>query len=64
MDSKQQKTRRQHILDWAWKTAVASRLFQSQREAFNRGFDMGFAMGTKKGREDAEKARQLKIPGT
>lgn len=64
MDSKQQKTRRQHILDWAWNKAVASGLFQTQREAFNRGFDMGFAMGAKKGREDAEAARQTKIPGT
>lgn len=64
MDSQQQKTRRQHILDWAWKKAVASGLFQSQREAFNRGFDFGYSMGIKKGREDANAARQLKIPGT
>ena len=64
MDSIKEKSRRQHVLDWAWNKAVSCGLFQSQREAFNRGFDMGFAIGVKKGREDTEAARQTKIPGT
>jgi hypothetical protein len=64
MDSIKEKTRRQYVLDWAWNKAIASGLFQTQRQAFNRGFDFGFTMGMKKAREDAEKARQTKIPGT
>lgn len=64
MDSKQEKSRRQHVLDWAWNKAVSSGLFQTQREAFNRGFDFGFTMGVKKAKKDAEAARQVKIPGT
>lgn len=64
MDSKQEKSRRQHVLDWAWNKAVSSGLFQTQREAFTRGFDIGFAMGVKKATKDAEAARQTKIPGT
>lgn len=64
MDSIKEKTRRQHVLDWAWRQAVANGLPQTQRDAFNKGFDIGFGLGRKKGREEANAARQTRIPGT
>jgi hypothetical protein len=64
MDTIKEKSKRQHILDWAWRQVVANGLPQSQRDAFNKGFDIGFGIGRKKGREEANSARQTRISGT
>lgn len=64
MDTPQAKSRKEYVLDWAWKKQLLNGLPKGVREAFNAGFNFGFSCGVKKGREDAAAKRQLNIPGT
>lgn len=50
MDTPQAKSRKEHILDWAWKRQLLYGLPKGIREAFNAGFDFGFSCGVKKDR--------------